>query len=84
MKKAGAVSILFVVVLLAVGLIADAQQPKKVPRIGILHGASASSVAARTEAFREGLRELGHHGHISFTAEVDNGSIFIISLPLKH
>jgi ABC-type uncharacterized transport system substrate-binding protein len=60
MKKAGAVSILFVVVLLAVGLIADAQQPKKVPRIGILHGASASSVAARNEAFREGLRELGY------------------------
>ena len=38
----------------------DAQQPKKVPRIGILHGASASSVAARTEAFRQGLRELGY------------------------
>jgi len=34
MKKAGAVSILFVVVLLAVGVIAEAQQPKKVPRIG--------------------------------------------------
>jgi hypothetical protein len=39
---------------------AQAQQPKKVPRIGILHGASASSVAARTEAFREGLRERGY------------------------
>jgi putative ABC transport system substrate-binding protein len=39
---------------------AAAQQPKKVPRIGILHGASASSVAARTEAFREGLRERGY------------------------
>jgi putative ABC transport system substrate-binding protein len=39
---------------------AEAQQPKKVPRIGILHGASASSVAARTEAFREGLRERGY------------------------
>src|SRR5262245_27299933 len=39
---------------------AEAQQPKKVPRIGYLHAASASSVAARTEAFREGLRELGY------------------------
>ena len=38
----------------------EAQQAGKVPRIGILHGASASSVAARTEAFREGLRERGY------------------------
>ena len=36
MKKAGVLSILFVVVLLAVGVIADAQQPKKVPLIGYL------------------------------------------------
>jgi putative tryptophan/tyrosine transport system substrate-binding protein len=46
--------------LLTTALPAEAQQPKKVPRIGILHGASASSVAARTEVFREGLRELGY------------------------
>jgi ABC-type uncharacterized transport system substrate-binding protein len=39
---------------------AMAQQPKKVPQIVYLHGAPASSVAARTEAFREGLRELGY------------------------
>ena len=39
---------------------AVAQQAKKIPRIGILHGASASSVAARIEAFRQGLRELGY------------------------
>ena len=34
MKKAGVLSILFVVILLAIGVIADTQQPKKVPRIG--------------------------------------------------
>jgi hypothetical protein len=34
MKRAAVLSILIVVVLLAVGVIAEAQQPKKVPRIG--------------------------------------------------
>ena len=60
MKRAAVPSILIAVVLLAVAIIAEAQQPKQIPRIGYLHGASASSVAARTEAFREGLRELGY------------------------
>jgi hypothetical protein len=36
MKRAAVPSILVVVVLLAVGVIAEAQQPKKVPRIGYL------------------------------------------------
>ena len=36
MKKAAVPSILVAVVLLAVGVIAEAQQPKKVPRIGYL------------------------------------------------
>jgi putative ABC transport system substrate-binding protein len=36
---------------------ADAQQPKKVPRIGYQ---SASSSGEREEAFRQGLRELGY------------------------
>jgi len=57
MKKAEALSILFVVVVLAVAIIADAQQPKKVPRIGYIIGGTNS---ARNEAFRQGLRELGY------------------------
>jgi len=40
--------------------LADAQQPKKVPRIGLLSTVSSSSIAARMEAFRQGLRELGY------------------------
>ena len=36
MKNAGLSSVVIAVVLLAVGAIADAQQPKKVPRIGYL------------------------------------------------
>ena len=39
---------------------AQAQQPKKVPRIGYLAAASASANPARIEAFRQGLRELGY------------------------
>jgi ABC-type uncharacterized transport system substrate-binding protein len=39
---------------------AQAQQPGKIPRIGILVGASASSVSARVEALRRRLRELGY------------------------
>jgi hypothetical protein len=37
---------------------AEAQQPKKVPRIGYLGGASLSAIPERIEAFRQGLREL--------------------------
>src|SRR6059036_592406 len=60
MKKAAVPSILVAVVLLALGVKAEAQQPKKVPQIGYLTGASRSSMSARTEAFRQGLRELGY------------------------
>ena len=37
----------------------EAQQPKKVPQIGLL-GSSGSAESARTDAFRQGLRELGY------------------------
>jgi ABC-type uncharacterized transport system substrate-binding protein len=56
MRKAGVVSIL---VLFAIAIIAEAQQPTKVPRIGLL-GNSASTNPARNEAFRQGLRDLGY------------------------
>jgi ABC-type uncharacterized transport system substrate-binding protein len=38
----------------------EAQQPTKVPRIGFLGRSSPSAISARTEAFRQGLRELGY------------------------
>ena len=47
-------------VLFALCVSAEAQQPKKVPRVGYLAGPSLSSMSARTEAFRQGLRELGY------------------------
>jgi putative tryptophan/tyrosine transport system substrate-binding protein len=39
---------------------AEPQQPTKIPRIGFLTGAPLASQAARNEAFRQGLRELGY------------------------
>ena len=55
MKKAAVPSILVVVVLLAVAVITEAQQIKKVPRIGILVSSSNW-----LDAFRQGLHELGY------------------------
>jgi len=39
---------------------ASAQQPTKVPRIAYLTGAYFSAITPRTEAFRQGLRDLGY------------------------
>src|SRR6266403_647644 len=36
------------------------QQSAKIPRVGFLEATSASTIAARVEAFRQGLRELGY------------------------
>jgi putative ABC transport system substrate-binding protein len=46
--------------LFALSFPADAQQPKKIPRIGNLIGVSSSTNPARIEAFRQGLSELGY------------------------
>jgi putative ABC transport system substrate-binding protein len=46
--------------LLALCVSARAQQPKKVPRIGMLMSSSASSQKSRLDDFRDGLRELGY------------------------
>jgi putative ABC transport system substrate-binding protein len=56
MKKAAALPISFVVMLFAAAFIAEAQQLKKVFRVGILENLSSP----RTDAFRQGLRELGY------------------------
>ena len=59
-RKAGVLSILFVVLLLAVAVIAEPQQPTKIPRIGYLSAISLSTSPARIEAFLQGLRDLGY------------------------
>ena len=60
MTKAAVPSILVAVVLLAVGLSVEAQQAKKVPRIGVLWLYSPAIASPFAEAFRQGLRELGY------------------------
>jgi putative ABC transport system substrate-binding protein len=60
MKRAAVPSILVAVGLLVVAVMAEAQQPKKVPRIGILPPGPISERMHLWEAFRQGLRELGY------------------------
>ena len=62
MKKAAALSILIAVTLLAVTLIAVAQQPKKIPRIGYVIGSvgTATNPDPFAQAFRQRLKELGY------------------------
>jgi putative ABC transport system substrate-binding protein len=48
------------VALILGGVSAQAQQSAKVPWIGYLNVASLSGIAGRTEAFRQGLGELGY------------------------
>src|SRR5262250_1125212 len=60
MKKAALSSFLLGLILLAGTVVTEAQQPKKVPRIGFLSGFSSSSDRKRIEAFHQGLRELGY------------------------
>ena len=51
MKKAAVPSILVAVVLLAVAVIAEAQQPKKVPLIGYLSSFDPAFESARSRQF---------------------------------
>ena len=63
MKKAAVPSILVAVVLLALGVIAEAQQPTKVPRIGFVSARAdptPTTPDSSADAFRQGLRNLGY------------------------
>jgi putative tryptophan/tyrosine transport system substrate-binding protein len=40
--------------------LAEAQQPTKMARMGVLPAGSPASMATRVEAFRQALRELGY------------------------
>ena len=60
MKRAAVLSILVAVMMLALGVTAEAQQPKKVFRIGYLSNTDPASESARSEAIRLALRELGY------------------------
>jgi putative ABC transport system substrate-binding protein len=63
-KQAGMGKKSLVVLLIGLALAsvhpAEAQQPAKVPRIGVISQGSLSSTARNIKAFREGLRDLGY------------------------
>ena len=69
MNKAGWSSILAATLVLVFGVAAQAQQPKKVPRIGYLSSGDPASESARAEGIRLGLRELGYIEGQNFTIE---------------
>ncbi len=60
MRKVGVLSILFLVVLLDVAVIAEAQPLTKHSRIGFLNVGTPATSPARQEVFRHGLRDLGY------------------------
>ena len=59
MMKKTALPILFAVLLVPCAS-AQGEQPANIPRIGYLTGARLSTISNRTDAFRQGLRELGY------------------------
>jgi len=59
-KKSAVPTILVIVILLAVAVTTEAQQPKKVPRIGYVSGSGPVTSDPRFDALRQGLRDLGY------------------------
>ena len=72
MNKAEVLSFLVAVMLVAIAVVAEAQQPGKIPRIGILNPDSEPGVCP--DGFLEGMRELGY---------VD-GKNFVVEAPLRR
>jgi putative ABC transport system substrate-binding protein len=70
-KLAGIVAL--VVTFAVCGVVAQAQQPKKVPRVGLLISASTAVTAPYIEAFRQGLRELGYIEGKNIILEIRGG-----------
>src|SRR4030095_3596855 len=60
MNKRKLRSFAFCALLLALWLPAEAQQPKKVYRIGFISPSSSATAALNLEAFRQGLRGQGY------------------------
>jgi putative ABC transport system substrate-binding protein len=61
------------VVILATTHLAEAQQPGKIPQIGLLISASTAAAAPYIEAFRQGLRELGYIEGKNIVLEIRGG-----------
>jgi len=63
------------------GAVTQAQQPRKIPRIGFLSATFPFNVPARLEAFRQGLRELGYVEGKNIVVEYQYGEGKLDRLP---
>src|SRR5215813_8647514 len=59
--------------LFALCSLAAAQQPKKIAKIGYLFASTPAATAKNVEAFRQGMRELGHVEGKTFVLELRYG-----------
>jgi len=73
LRKTALGSILFAGALLAVAVTVEAQQQKKIPRIGYLGVGSLNTNTYHTDAFRQGLRQLGYAEGKDFVIEYRPG-----------
>jgi putative ABC transport system substrate-binding protein len=69
LRKTALGSILFAGAVLAAAIIAQAQQQKKIPRIGYLGLGTLTANPYRFDAFRQGLRQLGYMEGKDFVIE---------------
>jgi putative tryptophan/tyrosine transport system substrate-binding protein len=59
--------------LFALSFPVEAQQPKKIPRVGLLMSTSIDAMAPFIDAFRQGLRELGYTEGKNIILEIRGG-----------
>src|SRR5262245_7175972 len=81
MNKKKISAVLLTAVLLAFSLHVEAQQQQKILRVGFISTASLSSLSARLDAFRQGLRELGYVEGSNFAIEYRSAEGNIDRLP---
>src|SRR5215471_4164443 len=63
-RQRSAVGLILIAMLFALCLSAEAQQAKKVPRIGYLSASDEATEAARSEGIQQALRDFGYiEGH---------------------
>ena len=71
--KGSVISLLLCAILFALCSSAEAQQQKKIARIGYLFASTPAATALNTQAFRQGMRELGHIEGKTFILELRYG-----------
>src|SRR6478735_6563854 len=69
------------IAMVVAGARVEAQQPKKIPRIGYLAGTNPTTESTRTEAIRVALRELGYIEGQNITIEYRYGQGRVAPLP---